>query len=358
MKTRDYVLVNAQTLTDSQTFTKTLEPGKKIQELRCIYQATNGGTSNTLGKLNGMVSKLEVLDGSDVLHSCSMRQEQANNFFRHGNLPFQQLKSTAAGVVIEEAIINFGRFRGDREYYLDTSRFSNCQLSLTHALTISATAGFATGTGVLTVIAKLIEDAAPPCKGFVMSKQVDSYTTLGSGTHPLGLPLKHPYQSLLISDLETLIEPDVDITNLKLSINDDSFIPFDHSTTRILQDNIVRYGRARQRLEYLLDTAVTWLGDLYGRSSCFVGPAGATSKGLATTQTAEVSVVAMTTGAGTGSQLNVVGHAPHSSLYLPFGDGREVDDYLKMEGVTKAELIATDAAAGGAYSVVVNQLRS
>lgn len=357
MKTREYVLVNAESIADTKTFTKALDSGLKIQEARIFYQATNGGTSNTLAKLNGMVSKLEVLDGSDVLHSLSMRQEQARNYFLTGRLPFQQLNSKAAGVVIEEADIYFGRFPGDRDYYLDTSRFKNCMLSLKSALTISATAGFATGSGVLTVILKLIEDSAPSCQGFIMSKEAENFTTVGSGTKATDLATDLDYQSLMFGALETLIEPDVDLTNFKLSLNNDGFIPFDLSATQILEENFRRLPAARQRMNFLNNTAVTWLSDIYGRVSAWMGPMGGTAKGGISTCIAEQTVAYMTTG-DTGSLfINVRGYAPHSFLEYRFGDGILVDDYLKMSGVSSMRLRATDSASGGAYTVVTNQLR-
>src|SRR6185437_13972157 len=113
----------------------------------------NGATSNTVGRLNGMVSKLVVDDGSNVLHSLSMREEQAKNFFDYGKLPYQSLTQAGGGVVTEECVIDFRRDVEDTNFYLDTSRFNNPKLHLTHSLTISATAGFATGTGKLSVIA-------------------------------------------------------------------------------------------------------------------------------------------------------------------------------------------------------------
>lgn len=358
MKTREHLLVNAQTLTDSQTFTKDLPPGLKIQELRCRYSANNGATSNTLGKLNAMLSKLEVVDGSDVLHSLSGQEEQANNFYRHGRLPFQQLNSKAAGVVIEEFIINFGRFRGDRECYLDTTRWRNAQLRLTHALTISATAGFATGTGVLTVIAKFIEDGAPPSKGFIMSKSFKSWTSLVSGREDTELPLDFPYQSLMVKDLETLIEPDVDLTNLKLEIDSGRWVPIDLSTAIILASCIDRYGYAKQSLNFLNDTAVTWLSDIYGRGGAAMGPMGGTAKGGVSTKIAEQVVAFMTTGDSGNLFINVFGAAPHSCLYIPFGSGVEIEDFLAVQGASKLELQATQGAAGGACSIVANQLRA
>lgn len=358
MKTRDYVLVNARTMADSETFSKDLKAGLKIQYLKLLYQGTNGATSNTLGKLNGLVSKLEVVSGSEVLHSLSMRQEQAANFFRHGCLPFQQLNSKAAGVVREEAIINFGRFLGDREFYLDTTRWPNAQLNLTHALTISATAGFATGTGVLTVIARLIEDGAPPSRGFIQSKQIANWTSLASGRHDTDLPTDFPLVALQVHDLETLIEPDVDISNLKLSLDDDRFIPFDLSTTQLLEANIVMYGRAKQQLNFLNDTAVTWLSDLYGRGEAHMGPMGGTAKGGVSTKIAEQIVAFMTTGDSGSLFINVEAFAPHSALYYRFADGVNPDDFLSFQGVGKAELQATEGGAAGADSIVVHQARS
>jgi hypothetical protein len=358
MKTRDYVLVNARTMADSETYTKDLKAGSKIQYLRVFYQGTNGATSNTLAKLNGMVSKLEVTNGSDALHSLSMRQEQASNFFRHGRLPFQQLNSKAAGVVIEEAIINFGRFLGDREFYLDTSRYPNAQLSFTHALTISATAGFATTTGRLTVIARLIEEGALPCKGFIQSKQVANWTSLASGRHDLLLPLDYPIVALQAHDLVTTVEPDVDISNLKLSLDDDKFIPFDLTSAQLLYANIDEYGKAKQRMNFLNDTAVTWLSDIYGRASAFMGPMGGTAKGGISTVTAEQIVAYMTTGDTASLFINVEGHAPHSSLYYRFGDGINPDDFLLTSGIAKAELQVSEGGAGAADSIVVHQARS
>jgi hypothetical protein len=365
MKVRDHVFVNARTLADSDTVTLDLKSLGKIQFLRCIYQATNGATSNTLGKINGMVSKLEVNASGENLVTLSMKELQALNYYQgagpQGNehlLPFQQLNSKAAGTVIEEAIISFGRFIGDRDFYLDTARFSNPQLKLTHALTISATAGFATGTGRLTVIARVIEEGAPPAKGYITAKEVKSWTTAASGDVDTDLLTDAPYVGLLIQDRKSTVEPDVAIANVKLFENAETFIHYNLSTTQILQQIINRYPPAMQRLNYVNDTSVTWLSDIFGRASAFVGPAGATGKGIATTVTGEQVTVAMTTGDTGSAFVNVQGYAPHSCLWLPFGDGVEPDDFLKPAGLHLLRLRTTDGSASGAAAVVAVQARS
>ena len=358
MKVRDTYLAKAETLTDSQTKTIPIPRGLKIQSLRIKYNATNGATSNTLAKLNGMVSKLEVVDGSDLLHSLSMREEQALNFFCNRCLSQQILTAGAAAVVTEEAIINFGRFIGDRDFYLDTARFSNPALKLTHALTISATAGFATGTGALSVIARVIEDGAPPYRGFMLSKEAKSWTTAASGDEPTLLPLDFPYAALMVGALKTTILPDAILTNLKLQVDAGRFIPFDLTGTDVLADNIERYGNARQNCRPLTDTAATWLSDLYYQGGAVASRPGATSKLLISSVTAEQVICAMTTG-GTadGNQITVDGYAPHASFYLPFGDGVNPDDYLSPQGMAELKLILTQGTVAAAGTVVAHQLR-
>ena len=91
MKTRDVYLVSGQTLNDSDTVTVDLTKNLKILYLIVKYSATNGATSNTVGRLCHMVSKLAVIDGSTVIHSLSMDEEQAKNFFDRRALPYQFL---------------------------------------------------------------------------------------------------------------------------------------------------------------------------------------------------------------------------------------------------------------------------
>lgn len=358
MKVRDVYLAKAQTLSDSQSLTIPIPKGLKVQSLRIKYNATNGATSNTLGKLNGMVSKLEVVDGSDLLHSLSMREEQALNFFSNQVLPRQILTAGAAAVVTEEAIIQFGRFFRDRLYYLDTARFSNPTLRLTHALTISATAGFATGTGALSVIARVIEDGAPPYAGFVMSKELKSWTTAASGDEPTVLPLDFPYLGLLVGALKTTILPDAILTNLKLQVDAGRFIPRDITGTDLLAENIEQYGEARQDFRPLTDTAATWLGDLYYQGGAVASRPGATSKLLISSVTAEQVIMAMTTG-GTAdaNQITLQGYAPHATFYLPFGDGLNPDDYLSPQGMAELKLILTQGTVSAAGTIVAQQLR-
>jgi len=358
MKVRDTYLAKAQTLTDSGTVTVPIPKGLKIQHLRCKIGATNGATSNTLGKICGMVSKIEVVDGSDLLHSVSMRQEQALNAFQNYFFPRKELSAGAGVVIFEEGLVLFGRYFKDPKFYLDTSRFSNPQLKITYALTISATAGFATGTGTLSVIARVIEDAAPAYQGFVTAKEIKSWTTAASGDESTILPLDFPYLALVVAALKTTVDPTTILTNFKLQRDAGRFIDYDISGVDLLADNVELCGKFDEDFRPLTDTAATWLSDLYALGGAVASRPGATSKLLISSVTGESVIMAMTTG-GTadGNQITVRGAMPHASFYLPFGDGQAPEDALNPQGLSELKLIKTQGVASAAGTVVTVQIR-
>lgn len=355
MRVRDVYLLNGQTLNDSDTVTVNLTRGLKILFIRLQYTATNGATSNTLQKLNSMVSKLQVIDGSSVLFSLSMQELQALNFFDYRTLPYQLLSQAAAGKVTEEAIIDFRRYPGDTGFYLDTSKYQNPQLSLTHALTISATAGFATGTGKLTAIARVIDSGAPSNLGFRMAKEIDSFASAASGVHTTQLPLDWPISALLISNPVNAKTPDNSLSNLELTADVDSFIPVNEAYLDLLQRNVNDYGLTRQKIHVLNSTTYTVDGDLYFDTTADFAPAGATAKAIATTLTANEVAGVGTTGETAEIDVALSGAAPHSSVFYPIGDGQSPDQIFTPQGVGRFELKLTNAATGATPKVVVVQ---
>lgn len=358
MKTREVYLISGQSLQDAQTVDVDLTKSLKILALRIQYKATNGATSNTVGRLNGMVSKLVVDDGSNVLHSLSMREEQAKNFFDYGQLPYQSLTQAGGGVVTEECVIDFRRDVEDTNFYLDTSRFTNPKLHLTHSLTISATAGFATGTGKLSVIALVIDSGAPPCQGFVMAKEVDSRASAASGDTTIDLPLDFPIAAIMLQDPVDGQTPDHYISNFKLTADTDSFIPINMAYTDLLQDNERCYGKAEQHQTVLNGTSGTLTGDIYFDTAGDIEQAGATAKGTVTVQTANQSTLAMTTGETGSVTARMRGAAPHATAIYNFGDGYSSDQIFSPAGVGKFQLKYTNAATGATPKVVTVQQHS
>ena len=364
MKVRDVYVTAAQALADSGSLTFALNQLGKIQHIRVRLAATNGATSNTVGKLKGLVSKIEVVDGSTVIASCSMLEWFAANCYNNGFAPFQDLSGGAAVVITDEVYITFGRFVGDREFYLDCSRYSNPMLRITWAFAVSATVGIATGTGRLSLIARTIEDQAMPYKGFIMRKEIASWTTAASGDQPFILPLDFPYMGIYVAALKTTIEPDTILTNFKLTRNTDQYIDFSMTGRDAYAAALANFGVFMQKFRPLTDTAATWLGDLYFKTGATSTRPGATSKLLISSAAAEQVIAAMTTG-GTAdaNEFELKGGAPGAAVYFPFHGGDpylppQSDDFLNPSGLGELKLICTQAVVSGAGTVVVEQLHS
>jgi hypothetical protein len=360
---RDFYLAQNSSVGDSGSFVWALPIGVKIQDIRVIYSSTNGATSNTLGKLNAMVTKVEVLNGSDILASLSGREAQALYAFNgrgdYGKLPPKTLTAAAAGVVTEEFPILFGRFFRDPNYYLDTSRYSSPQIRLTHAMTISATAGFATGTTQVTIILRIIDSGANPYAGFVMNKEVEQWTTLSSGIDPTYLPLDWPYLGIMVQGLYTGTAAPSVITNLEVMVNLGQYIPYNSPGTDIASMNQEQFGTFFETFVPLSDTTFTWLSDLYYKTGAVFDIAGATGKGNISSVTGESIVGTFTTGQGAGTmRVRAEGLCPHGSFWLPFGDGDTPADWLNpANGITDIRLLKTQGAASGDGRVVISQLR-
>lgn len=355
MKTRDVYLLNGYAVKDSDTVTVDLTKGMKVLYFIIRYSNTNGGTSNTVGRLNGMVSKLALIDGSDVKHSLSMREEQAKNFFDYRRLPYQLLDQSAGGTVTEEAVMDFRRFPADQNFYLDTSLFNNPQLLLTNAFTVSATAGFVTGDGTVTVIARVIDSGAQPNQGFVMAKELDSFASAASGDHTTDLPLDYPIESVMVLDPVDGEPPDHYLSNFKLTADVDSFIPVDMAYADLLQKNFDQFGQGIQDQIMLAGTSGTIDGDLYAFTNAWI-----TKQANATGYLSDIAGNEITAAAGTSEALTarLSGSAPHAAAIYRFGDGVDPSNVFDPTGVGKFQLKLTNAATGATPKVVTIQQHS
>jgi len=361
MRLRKTYLVGApgagQALTDTQTFTFSLVGVGKIRSLRVHYEATNGATSNTVGNLHSMVSKLQVLDGSRVLHSCSMAEEIALNCHMRGSMPHQYLTQAAAGVVAEDVFIDFSTGPGDRVHYLDTANYKSPQISFTHAMTISATAGFATGTTNLMVEAEIIDDSAPANQGFIMSKEVFSFASAASGNTPELLQLDYPYAALLVFAPKAATAPDTIITQIGLGINANAIVPFLRYTTDIERELVSLRQPFTQRMIPLAGgTSNTLNFDLYHDTAPFMAEAGATSLGVVGSVAANQVGVIKTTGGTAEEMVGLTGYLPAAGWYLPFGDGKTPDDFLNPANFNSMQLTLTNGATGSTVTGVTQQL--
>ena len=365
MRTRDYYLKREATLSDSDTTILDINVKDPISAFTIQIEATNGATSCTDHELADDISSIELVDGSNVLWSLDMAAARGLNFFESKRMPFEVCSEGAADVQQVSCMINFGRWLNDLNYYFDATRFNNPQLRITHALTISATVGFATGTGKLTVRARLIEEGVTGYKGFLSAKEVISYTSGTSGDREIDLPRNYPYRMMLLKALLTTYTHAEVLSKHKLSLDADAAVPFNDYTEDLAERNIEDFGYAEQVKEILSADNGTCLMDLYNIRRANVRTKTAQQLAFVETIDAEqltLGVYDLNAGATIALQASaqiieadVQGSEPYSLIAIPFGRLTEPTDWLKANHYGDIKLFSTQAAAG-ACSVILQQL--
>lgn len=366
-KYRDYYMKREATVGDSDTVIIDIGIKDPISYFTVEYEATNGATSCIDHELHDDISCIELVDGSDVIASLDMKQWRALNFFENGRLPHAKLSENADAVQEERCNLQFGRFKDDLEFYLDPNNYRNLQLRLTHALTVSATAGFATGTGKVTVIARVIEEGAKAYKGYLMAKELYNFTSADSGDEVIDMPRDYPYRALLVSGLLTKIQPDVVISKIKLGCDADHHIEFNDYVEDIYDMNQQRFGLAQQVKDALTADDGTVLFDLYdirkAHIYCQTDDQIATIESI-TAEEVQNGLYDMTT-PGTPSlqtdakvcTIDVDGLCPSAFVCIPFGDMKEEEGWFHAETFGDIKLSLTQGDANADCSVVLQQLR-
>lgn len=368
LKWRDVFIEDQKTLEDSETPTIDLKVIDPISALTIMYVARNGSVTNLNNHLHDNVSKIELVDGSDVLHSLSMLQNIALNFYEQGGkMPPYFLSEKPTDYQWEMATIFFGRYLGDRDYYLDPTKFRNLQLKPTHNLGSVRDVGtdsFESGTGRLSVIAHIMEEVGAPA-GFMMAKNHYDWTTAASGDERIDLPRDYPYRLLMVRAFESQVSFASNITDLKLSIDQDKRIPFDMKTWILCRLNERKFGLA----DYLMtlyklhdETFEADIGDLrsvqvvdtassrtaavtnFPNGYCTIGIYDAEANAVPTTRTRQIFH-------GKGGRL-------HNTACYPFGDLNKPEEWFDAPSYGSVRLIATQGNEGGAASVVLQQPRS
>jgi hypothetical protein len=368
MGMRKVYLARHQTINDSQIVPFDLDVLDCISAIEVIYQATNGATSNTGHPIHKDVSKIEVLDGSDVIHSLSMPQLEALNFFERGNAPWLQLNEGPAAVQREQAVIHFGRYIGDPTMYFDPKKCKNPILRLTHALTISANAGFATGTGQVTVIAHVFDTPPPAGRGFLLSKDFYDWTTAASGDQVIQLPTDWPLRLLMLRLYLSGTAISSILSHLKLSVNEDKFIPFDlyEDDLETLQEELFKWCCVKNLLlRKDADTPETFIGSQKDLAIQALNDWDVPNIRSITADTLNIALYLLSATPTiakdtTVRSLNLTswGLMPHSCICVPFGDKSLPDDWFPLPTAGSTKLKVTQAGAGAAAQLILQQLRT
>jgi len=331
-----------------------------ITQIVVVYDTLNGAVATADGYPAACLSKIELIDGSNVLYSLSGVEAQAVDFYHNQREPANHVRYLAANYCHSIMNLNFGRYLYDPELALDPTRFSNLKLRITIDRNLG---GCSSVAGLLAVFAHMFDEKPVSPIGFLMHKEIKSYT-LGNGSHEYtDLPLDYPYRKLLIRAQRLGVEPHFQINNIKLSQEVDKVVPFNLtmndlirtivSQTRPYREGIIGPGTAGAGVYfYCVPTyMVTISGSHWGNvnhtypPNFYDGDGGRFSERQGTT--------------GPNWQANLGGWLPHAVLDIPFGIQSDMADWFDVSGIgnLKLDITSGGAPAAGSCQIMLQQLR-
>jgi len=325
-----------------------------ISRMVVVYEPDNNPVGvNALGHPAKCISKIEIVDGSDVLYSLTGQEAQAVDFYDRGRVApniVDYLNGDYSKMIYN---LNFGRKLFDSELAFDPNKFRNPQLKI--SIDIDG-GGHTPNDGYLTVIAHIFDEKSVSPFGFLMSKEVKDYS-LGVSSHEYtDLPLDFPYKQLFLRGQKygTMVQELFD--TVKISQDVDRKIPLNHTMLEILANMAQEWPNCE---ELILVPTQSTTGEYYYCTAADKVRFSSTQWRAA----AQANCMAQYSGSGgrfthSGEAVNcnvsilVNGQAPHCVVpLLPRLDPEDKDGYdvsgiksLKLDVLTLAAAAVTDSA--------------
>jgi len=366
MKYRRNELYHQQTLDDTGTKIIDLNFKDPLSAIGLQFVGTNGGTHNKSNWMSDVVTKIEIIDGSDVLLSLSLKQAQALQAYKTGKMPYIHFEEKASGTGKDEVMLLFGRYLWDGEYYLDLTKFSNPQLKITtdeDVIRAMGATGWLSGSFKVSITAFIIAEGAAAAKAFFMQKEVYNFTSATSGDEHIDLPRDYPYVGLMVNS--TIKQSDIYelISKMKISCDSDKFVPVDQYTHHYMEqfENLVDPLSMRSWL-FRKDGEEPQFPIYYNpRANLMAGARTSLGSGWMWSGNMNLLMSLVSDGSAISSEegiwAHITGSSLHCSLYVPFGSMENPDSYFSVADWNEIKLILTQAAAG-TVKIVLQQLRT
>lgn len=356
MNTRVATILAAQDLGASGTKIIDLNIKDVISRITVNFFATNGGTTMAAHPAAN-IEKLELVDGSDVLFSLTGFQAQAINFYdRNGKIPYTSLKTYASG---QRALfgMDFGRYLFDPVLAFDPTKFTNPQLKITYDET---NAQADTTVNSCEVLAHIFDEAAPSPTGFLMSKEIYSYTVGTTGYEYIDLPTDYITQQIFAKAFLAPYGMTSIFDGFKLSEDNDKKVPLDLSADEMERLAFETFGYVKEHAKL---NAAAGVANFFGMptDACFANGSCEGGYGDFAVWSQGGGQFACDNVAGAlRGRVTLIGNSPHGTVPLLPKPGLEIEDWYDVTKLGSLKLRIDDSApAADTYTgeVIIKQYR-
>ena len=326
-----------------------------ISRMTVLFQPV-GGSTTILGHPVLGISKVELIDGSEVLHSLSGKEGQALNIFDTKNPVVQEIDYRVGGTPLIYYNLDFGRWLWDEQLAFDPKKFVNPQLKITWD---EDAYDDGVDSHAFMVYGHVFDEKAVSPVGFLMAKEIKSYTGASGSYEYTDIPTDYVLRKLILqgelagSGVRAVIE------DIRLSEDNDKRIPIDgdiHELRSFLDPmvpdavDIVRGTiAASSTIQYCTphNLAVVSPNTQVVDEAIRVGPCSG-GRFTAKMQTTEGVV-----------EFQIRGKNPHGCICLPFGNQDVIEDWYDVTklGSLKLRINGGTGAASSTTNIVTQQLR-
>lgn len=329
-----------------------------ISRIDILYNVTKGTGYTMAYPAAHDISKIELVSGSDVLHSLNGSENQALCLYdrrcptmSHG----QHLQSCSEVSLFG---LDFGRKLWDTELAFDPTRFNNPQLKITHTKAVADTTGSA---AALEVMAHIFDEKVISPIGFLMSKEIHSESTPANDSFKyVDLPLDYPIRKMLVRAYYADTEPWATIEGVRLDEDHERRIPLDVLTEAYFRTmkgvwapvvTQSQFGASESGItyyviptDYYVSFAGGGVGGLYGATLTAWGTGG--------------KIIIQCSGSSQVEGI-IMGYLPHHCFEFPFGIQDDMADWYDVTKVGSLRLRVRGGGTGtsGTYQVILQQLR-
>lgn len=305
------------------------------------------------------ILKIELVDGSEVLHSLNGGQNQALCIFDRKAPTMLEGGIINANDQISFYGIDFGRYLFDPMLAFDPKKFKNPQLKITYNEALSDTSATVNS---LEIWAECFDEKAVSPMGFLSAKELQNYTPASSGAYEyIQLPTDRTIRKMLIQGYKSAFEPWYQVTNARLDEDNDKRVPFDW--------NLEKYCMARKSIDPPVHDVVA-IQSSGGGTALYVTPTeywatlvtqgqgAGTQSGTGASGKGGYFLVAP--GGSTQLQAIATGWLPNHCFQFPFGDQNDPSDWYDVSkiGSLRLTLLSGAGYATSAIGVILQQLRS
>jgi len=328
-----------------------------ISAIHIQHKATSAGTALTAHPAAN-ISKIELVDGADVLVSLSGKEAQALEYYSMGRLPYNYISDIDGVMALATFNLHFGRKLYDPVLALDPNKFRNLQLKITHNY---QTADTAADAATLEVYLSLFDQKRVTPSGFLSAKEHYSFTPGAESSYKyIDLPLDYLTRKYLVFGNDDDYYPYQINNEIQISEENGKSIPFDMSVSSWMKIVNKMFPRAEETV---------MLGINATPEHVYVAP----HFGIAATLTPEVvtNIISMERAdprnplafdiTASGNAVGVIsGFQPHGAVPVLFGDQQDPLDWYEVKNFKslKMRLKSGSSGTGGSAQVVAEQLRA